>query len=192
MIVARPNDNLQVINGPEDGTDFPIIRSPFYIGSDPHCEVTLVMDGTVEPLHALLSVVSEGYRVRRISPSPVWVNGKRVGRIFSRILRDGDMLRVGDTVLVLQCSREGLASRSIGAVSESDLGWLVRRTARFLVQGVRSVVSFTAWLIRSLFSSWWFFVGLLIAAYVLSPTFRWYVIGYSRYLLERILSSFNR
>jgi len=46
--------------------------------------------------------------------------------IRSRILREGQVLQVGNTELCLQCAPEGLAKRSRGLPAESDLVWCIR------------------------------------------------------------------
>jgi hypothetical protein len=119
-------DSLVVINGPEDGTEFAIARTPVYVGRDPACVANVRLDASVGDIHSLLTVVSEGYRVRRMDSGATYVNGKRVGRVRSRILRSGDVLQVGDTLLTLECSPDGLASRSRGLVHESDFAWVLR------------------------------------------------------------------
>lgn len=122
---------------------FSLTRAPFDIGADPGCAVHLQCDQTVRPIHARVTVVSDGYRVRRRKGWPVWVNGKRAGAVRSRVMRHGDIVQVGGTQLCLQCVAGGLASRTRGLVSESDLGWALRlffgglrggarRTGRFL------------------------------------------------------------
>lgn len=118
-------DCLTVVNGPEDGTEFPIVRAPFYVGKDPASAVNIRLDSDVRPFHALVTVVSEGYRVRRGDSAPVYVNGKRAGMYRSRILRSGGLMQVGHTLLVLECAPDGLASRSHGMVHESDFAWFV-------------------------------------------------------------------
>ena len=70
----------------------------------------------------------------------VFVDGKRAGTVRSRMLRDGGMVRVGHTVLVLDCAADGLASRSWGVGSESDLLWAGR-------QGVKSLYGAFRWMV---------------------------------------------
>ncbi len=119
-------DRFEVVNGPEDGAVFSLTRSPFDVGSDPGCAVHLQFDQTVRPIHARATVVSDGYRIRRLKGWPVFVNGKRAGAVRSRVVRHGDIVQVGGTQLCLQCAPGGLAGRSHGMVHESDLGWALR------------------------------------------------------------------
>ena len=119
-------DMLEVINGPEDGTEFPIARAPVIVGMDIGCEVNVRLDETIDPFHARLTVVSDGYRVRKIRGGKLAVNGKRTGVFRSRILREGDILEVGNTEFYLRCSPEGLAKRSRGLPTESDFFWTLK------------------------------------------------------------------
>lgn len=119
-------DRFEVINGPEDGAEYPLTRVKMDLGSAQECAVQLRLDPKVRPRHALVSVVSGGYRIRRVEGTPVYVNGKRTGVVRSRIIRKGGVLQIGETELYLHCTEDGLASRSQGLVSDSDLGWILR------------------------------------------------------------------
>ena len=145
MSAQSAPDRLEVVNGPEDGTEFPIARAPFDIGADPGCAVSLRLDRNVRHYHARATVVSDGYRIRRLGPGPVYVNGRRAGVVRSRVIRTGDLVQVGGTQLSLQCAPGGLASRSHGLPTESDIGWalrlLVRGAVRTLRGGLRSLRS---------------------------------------------------
>ncbi|MBI2421816.1 MAG: hypothetical protein HYV27_03220 [Candidatus Hydrogenedentes bacterium] len=118
-------DRLEVVNGPEDGTTFTLVRTPLDIGADPACAVHLRLDGAIRRIQARLTVVSDGYRVRALDRQPVYVNGKRAGLIRSRILRNQGTLQVGNTRLALVCSNGGLAERSHGLPTESDAWWFI-------------------------------------------------------------------
>lgn len=123
-------DMLEVINGPEDGTEYPIARAPVIVGMDIGCEVNVRLDESIDAFHARLTVVSDGYRVRKIRGGKLAVNGKRTGVFRSRILREGDILEVGNTELYLRCSPEGLAKRSRGLPTESDLFWTLKTVGK--------------------------------------------------------------
>lgn len=129
-------DAFEVVNGPEDGTDFPVTRTPFDIGCDAGCGVMLRLDPEIKRYHARVTVVAEGYRIRRLANGPVWVDGRKVGIVRSRIVRSGGTVRVGGTDLCFVAAPEGLASRSYGMPTESDFGWalrlLLRKAGRFL------------------------------------------------------------
>ena len=127
-MLSALNDTLIIINGPEDGTEFPLTRSPFQVGMDQSCAVNIKLDASVEPVHARISAVSNGYRIRAIA-GKTWVNGKRVGTVRSQLLRKGDLLRVGQTTMCLECASGGLASRSQGIRTESDYVWALRQGA---------------------------------------------------------------
>lgn len=125
-------DMLEIINGPEDGTEFPISRAPLIIGSDRSCEVNVRLDEAVQRYHARLTAVGDGYRVRKIHGGNLAVNGKTAGVIRSRVLREGNVLTVGNTELYLRCAPDGLARRSRGLPVENDIVWTVRVLVRKL------------------------------------------------------------
>ncbi len=116
-------DSLTVVNGPEDGTEFSLTRAPFTIGHDDRCAISIRLDSGVEKIHAHVTAAGDGYRVRRTTGKPVHVDGRRAGKVRSRILRSGQCLKVGCTELIIECSPDGLASRSRGMVHESDWAW---------------------------------------------------------------------
>jgi len=119
-------DVLEIINGPEDGTEFPINRAPVIVGSDLDCAVNVRLDESVQHHHARLTAVGDGYRVRKLRGGHLAVDGKQAGMIRSRVLREGNVLQVGNTELYLRCAPDGLAKRSRGLPMESDLAWCVR------------------------------------------------------------------
>ncbi len=155
-------DHLEIVNGPEDGTRFPINRTPMDIGCDGSCGIFVALDPEVKRHHARVTVVSDGYRIRRLGGAgPVYVNGKRVGIIRSRIVRHAGIVRVGDTELCLLAAPEGLASRSYGLPTESDIAWLLRLLGA-------QVIDFAQWARRtvigllSFLSRHWFMALMLL------------------------------
>jgi type III secretion system (T3SS) inner membrane Yop/YscD-like protein len=190
MAHAGP-DLFVVINGPEDGTEFPVVRAPVQIGSGSTCAVNLRLDETIEPFHALATAVAGGYRVVRTGERRVSVNGKRVGRFFARILRPGDVLRVGGTELAVECAGDGLASRTSGLPNVSGVSWALGQVARDAVRGLSRVLLFGLRLLRSLASNWLFVLAVGFLLFVFWPTFRYYVqlglwLVYDRVLLEAL------
>jgi len=115
--MAPRTDMLTVINGPEDGAEFSIVRAPFTIGSANSCFVNIRLDSEVTGIQAEGNAVEDGYSIRSMSKAPVYVNGKKTGRSRSQVLRAGQLLKVGATELVLECAQGGLASRSKGIKS---------------------------------------------------------------------------
>jgi hypothetical protein len=160
-------DRLEVINGPEDGIDFPLARSPLDLGSAPSCAVQLRLDNRIRPHQVRISAVADGYRVRRMEPGVVRAAGRRVGFIRSRIVRSGEVLQVGNTQLHLHCEPEGLASRSVGLASESDLGWFCRYSATRVFCSARTAAKYAAYLFwhhKILFT-----LGVVVLISVLAP-----------------------
>ena len=131
------HDTFEVVNGPEDGSVFAITRSPCDMGADPGCAVNITMDPHVRAMHARMTVVADGYRIRRVQGDAIRVNGRRTGRLFSRIVRHGGTVQVGGTLLCLQCVPDGLAGRSHGLPTDSDAAWLMRSLFRKLFLVVR-------------------------------------------------------
>ena len=181
-------DCFQVVNGPEDGAEFPMVRSPIHMGHDPRCAICISLDASVVEDHALVSAVSDGYRIRRLSRAPVFVNGKRAGMIRSRVVCDGGTVQVGRTLLALECAPDGLACRSRGIVTESDSYWAARHVGGHLVRMGRSLLSTAAYFAGRILSSWWGMLGVLALLYLFVPGFRvfaqrlvytayWYVLG---------------
>jgi len=75
-------DTFEVIDGPGDGTEYPITRTPVDIGSDPECAVLVQCDPRVHQFHARVTVVSEGYRIRTYTEAPcMWTENVPGGSI---------------------------------------------------------------------------------------------------------------
>lgn len=136
------SDRFEIVNGPEDGTEFPITRTPQDIGADTHCSVFVRLDPDVRRVHARITVVAEGYRVRKVGNGAVWVDGRRVGLVRSRIVRQGGIVKVGNTELCCCTAPDGLASRSYGLPQESDLGWALRLLSGALLRLVPGLFIF--------------------------------------------------
>jgi len=119
-------DVLEVINGPEDGIQHPLVKPMLSLGKKESCEIQFKLDERVELLHARLFASGGGYKVRRLGSLPVKVNGKSAGMVFSRLLGNGDRLQIGRTRLLLICSPEGFAARNAGIKGDSDIVWALR------------------------------------------------------------------
>lgn len=182
-------DSFVIINGPEDGTEFPVVRAPFHIGSDSTCPVQIRLDMNVEELHALVTVVSDGYRVRRTSRSPVFVNGKRTGSLLSRIVRNGGTVQIGNTLLAVDCSPDGLARRSRGIVYESDLGWAIQAGARNTVRFARGIALWFLDLGRRILASKLAIVSILFLLLIFWPSFRIWVFQWLWYAYHTVANA---
>lgn len=188
-------DMLEIINGPEDGTEFPINRAPVIVGSDIGCAVNVRLDETVQLQHARLTAVGDGYRVRKIRGGHLAVGGKKAGMVRSRILREGHILQVGNTELYLRCASDGLAKRSRGLPMESDLVWFIRILGGQCWGALRWLGSFSGR--RSRF---WRFLLLTFAVAAAAGYFRpgllaeirYYIIQYGAYLLEQVMMQIER
>lgn len=140
--VAQHPDTLTVINGPEDGTEFSLTHRSFAIGAEGNCAVSIRLDQLVREVHARAEVVSEGYRLRSANGARLYVNGRPVGAIRSRVAKHGDVLRVGGTDLVLTCGGEGLAGRSRGLRRQSDWFWALRQSIGFVTGACNSGIGY--------------------------------------------------
>jgi hypothetical protein len=172
MTLGRGSDVLEIVNGPEDGSEFPLVRSPVDLGNAPSCLVQPRMDRSVSGVLARATVVAEGYRIRRMGGGHLLVDGKRVGRIRSRILRNGGLLVLGDTEFVLITAVGGLASRSHGMPQESDAAWALRLLVGRLTLLLRRMGGIVVGLLPSVSGGFIAFVALVCVALLLLPGLR--------------------
>ena len=98
FLVYRDADGKQCIASP-DGDE----QERITIGRDPHADVSLGSDGEVSGIHAEVERTGSAWAIvdDGLSRNGTYLNGERVhGR---RRLRDGDMLRVGKTIIAFRC-----------------------------------------------------------------------------------------
>lgn len=129
MSYESSTDAFIVVNGPEDGAEFPITQAQFVLGGAADCAINVGLDESISDYHARATVVSDGYLIRATGPAPVYVNGRRAGLIVSRIVRNGGRVQMGGTMMVCRCAPEGLAHRSRGVRHANDLAWALRKVA---------------------------------------------------------------
>ncbi len=168
-IANLPHDVLTITKGPEDGVATPLTDSPLVLGRDPACPVGPRLDITVQPCHARLSIGRGGYRVRRLTSATVLVGGKRAGRILSRTLRSGQVLKAGYSELLLTCSPTGQAATRRPQWAESDAAWAVRLAAPAMTRGLRWMLVQLWALVPSVARHWLLLIigiGILLAIYV--------------------------
>lgn len=190
MSIVQQTDTFFVVNGPEDGTQFPVLRGPLHIGSDPACTVHVALDTAVAPRHALVTVVADGYRVRRVGRGPVSVDGKRAGAILSRVVRSGGMVQVGDTLLCVECVPHGLAARSHGMVTENNLVWAARKAVGGLVTGITGVGRFVLRTLRRILTSWKLLIVVIALILILSPWVRGWAWYYLQWLVYYVRAAY--
>lgn len=88
---------LKMLVGPLAGKEFVLFKNPTVIGSSPKADVYLFKDPEVEPTHALLHAVGDGYELEdRTGAGRTFLNGRPVRRAH---LEHGDQVRIGRTVL---------------------------------------------------------------------------------------------
>lgn len=191
MIPATGSDVLEIVNGPEDGSEFPIVRSPVDLGNAPSCMVQARMDRSISGVLARATVVAEGYRIRRIGSGTLLVDGRRVGRIRSRILRNGGVLTAGDTEFMLITTTGGLASRSHGMPLENDAAWALRLLLHRAALLIRRTGGLIMGLLPSVSGGFIALVAMVCAALLLLPGLRMQTLHflqslwtYARYVLS--------
>jgi hypothetical protein len=81
------------------GKQFIVYKNPTVIGSSPKCEIYLFKDPDIEPLHAKISKLRDGFEIEDLNPdgSGTWINGKRTGR---RRLNNGDQIQIGKSTFI--------------------------------------------------------------------------------------------
>jgi hypothetical protein len=177
MRAAGQPDAFVVINGPEDGFEHTVVRAPFHIGRDETCTVLIRLDKAVAPHQALVTAVSEGYRIRNLGPNRVSVDGKPASMFRSRILRNNGVLTVGHTQLALDCAPDGLAHRSQGIVGESDFGWAVQEALRAIGRGLQQTAGIAVSLLKRVLSNKLGIFAILFAVYFFVSPVRYFVDG---------------
>lgn len=139
MRPAGSPDVFIVLNGPQDGNEFPVGAPKIQIGQDNSCMVNLQLDQNVRPIHAIAMATGKGYSIRASTDSHVTVDGKRAGRFKSRLIRPGKIMRVGYTDLMLECSPDGMAGRSQGIVLQNDFVWALTKLLKCVVDLVEKL-----------------------------------------------------
>ena len=154
------------------------------------------LDAKVNPHHARLTAVSDGYRVRSIGSATVRVNGKSAGPAKSRIIRPDGVLQVGNTEFCFQAASGGLASKSRGLARESDYAWLLGQVFKKLALVLRLLIRTVQSVPKKLLKHW--FAVLVVVGIVafLKPEFRYwlqvYVPHYARnawYYVQNLVSN---
>ncbi|MFH0910484.1 MAG: HD domain-containing phosphohydrolase [Planctomycetota bacterium] len=108
---------LRIVKGPHPGQTFPLEEKNVTLGRDPSSDVPL-FDGEAKPRHAEIYRVGELYFIRDLhSRSGTLVNDIRVEEEF---LREGDRIRIADTVLVFEGAFSSDREGAIEFSSESE------------------------------------------------------------------------
>ena len=74
------------------GKQFIIYKNPTVIGSSPKCEIYLFKDPDIEPTHARINKLRDGYEIEDMNSarSGTWINGIKINR---QRLNNGDRFR---------------------------------------------------------------------------------------------------
>ncbi|CAN5816569.1 hypothetical protein BH23ACT8_BH23ACT8_24880 [soil metagenome] len=93
---ARRDHWIEIVSGGMAGKQFILYRDQTTVGSDVSCDVTLIKDPSIAPIHATLVAAGPHLALRAASGAAVTVNGTAV---TERQLQDHDLVQVGQTVL---------------------------------------------------------------------------------------------
>ena len=107
FLVYRNGSDVQVIAPVSEGT------TELWIGRSPSADLRLEWDGEVSNLHAQLELVRDDCTLvdEGLSRNGSFVNGERVrGR---RRLRDGDMVRCGQTVILFRAPGDAFSESTV-------------------------------------------------------------------------------
>ena len=195
MSQSRILDTFVVVNGPEDGAEFTVSRSPVHVGSDSNSHIVLRLDNGVELEHCKLSAENGGYRVRGVGKGRSYVDGKRVGLVRSRIAKEGSTVQIGNTMMVLECAPDGLARRNRGVGPAADLIWAVRTLVTESWRAVSGLSRLIFDMLRSFYSSWIAIAIILAIVYFTVPAFKYRAdnfIGWVRYTVTNVYYSVTR
>jgi Inner membrane component of T3SS, cytoplasmic domain len=91
---------MKVDSGLIAGKQFIIYKNPTVIGSSPQCEIYLFKDVQIEPKHAAIRQVPQGYELQDLGTrSGTFVNGSPITRVR---LRNNDQIQIGGTTFTFQ------------------------------------------------------------------------------------------
>jgi len=89
---------LLMTAGPLKGKQFTVYNNPTLIGSSPKCDIYLFKDEAIDPTHAAIHTVRDGFELEDLSASTgVLVNGRKIKR---QRLVAGDRIQIGKVELV--------------------------------------------------------------------------------------------
>ncbi len=88
---------LKVLQGATSGKEYIVFGSRTVLGSSTKCDIVLVQDPEVAPMHAEISLVNKSYIIRELNNAAgVWVGRHRV---TNQKLKNGDMIKIGQNLL---------------------------------------------------------------------------------------------
>jgi len=80
------------------GKQFIVYKNPTIIGSSPKCEIYLFKDPSIEPTHAAIHIIRDGYEIEDMNTSSgTLVNRRKVRR---QKLANGDEIQIGETKFI--------------------------------------------------------------------------------------------
>jgi hypothetical protein len=89
---------LLMTAGPLTGKQFIVYKNPTIIGSSPRCEIYLFKDPAIDPEHAAIHIVRDGYILEdKNTQNGTLVNGQRIKK---KRLQNGDEIQIGEVRFV--------------------------------------------------------------------------------------------
>ena len=98
---------LEVMNGPEDGRVSPLKEEVTLIGRDDKCKIIFRTDKAISRVHCQLTMQGDGVFLLEDLKSTYGteLNGVRLEPGVSAPCKDGDMILIGDTQLILHAEQ---------------------------------------------------------------------------------------
>jgi pSer/pThr/pTyr-binding forkhead associated (FHA) protein len=127
FLVYRDADGGQVIRELDGGPD------RLTVGRSEATEISLEFDPEVSRVHAELERLGDDWTIEDdgLSRNGSFVNGERV--VGRRRLRDGDVLRFGDTVVIFRSPAEGGGDETVPATDRPDVSRVTETQRRVLL-----------------------------------------------------------
>src|SRR5207302_3036392 len=94
--IARRQAWLRVIAGGMSGKEFIVYHQQTNVGSSPKCEITLIKDPGIQPVHFAISEQGNRRLLSSYQGAQTLINGTPVTQHW---LRDGDTIQVGSSAL---------------------------------------------------------------------------------------------
>ena len=89
---------LLMTAGPLKGKQFIVYKNPTMIGSSPKNEIYLFKDPAIQPVHAAIHILRDGYEIENLnSLSDTYINGRAIKR---QRLISGDTIQIGETKFI--------------------------------------------------------------------------------------------
>lgn len=99
---------IEIVSGGMAGKQFIVFSSNTRVGSSPAADITLIKDGSIAPSHFSLQSSGKALTITSNAPGTTSVNGMIAAP--RQLLRDGDLIEIGSTVLRYRSKNEAMPS----------------------------------------------------------------------------------